>query len=254
MSRVGFIGTGHIAAPMARAVARDGHEVSVSDRNARIAAELAAQSPRITVLGNQAVVDQSDILFLCLRPDVAPVVLPGLEFRAGQQIVSVMAGVSRADLLRDCAPADAISQTIPIGFMEHGGCPLAAYPDGTVLEALFGQRNTVIPVASEAALNQHFAACTLIPGMLDMMATASGWLSERTGDARKAELFVTRLLGGYLAALGDVQAGRLTTERDALATPGTISRMMIEGLERGDMRQMLTDALNRINTRLEGMA
>ena len=71
MSAVGFIGTGHIAAPMARALARDGHQVFVSDRNAEIAAALVAGDPQIRAMANQAVLDRAEIVFLCLRPHVA---------------------------------------------------------------------------------------------------------------------------------------------------------------------------------------
>ena len=88
MTRVGFIGTGHIAAPMARALARKGHTVTVSERNAETAAGLVNASLGITVASNQGVIDASDIVFLCLRPALWADALQGLTWRADQQIVS----------------------------------------------------------------------------------------------------------------------------------------------------------------------
>ncbi|MEM8598209.1 MAG: NAD(P)-binding domain-containing protein, partial [Pseudomonadota bacterium] len=163
---IGFIGTGHIAAPMARALARHGHRVWVSERNAETAAALAASHHGITVGPNQGVVDAADTVFLCLRPPLAAEVVAPLRFRADQRIVSVMAGVPMADLAAWCAPATDISITIPLGFLETGGCPLAVYPHGRTLEPLFGAVNPVIEVASEAALNAHFAVCAMVPGLL----------------------------------------------------------------------------------------
>ena len=67
MSAIGFIGTGHIAAPMARHLAAKSHEIFVSERNLETAADLE-NSIGATVLSNQEVLDASEIIFLCLRP------------------------------------------------------------------------------------------------------------------------------------------------------------------------------------------
>lgn len=250
MSRIGFIGTGHIAAPMARAVARDGHAVLVSDRNAEIAQSLS-RDPAISVAPNQQVLDGSDIVFLCLRPQIAPDILAGLRFRADQQIVSVMAGVAMARLQALCAPATDFTMTIPMGFLEQGGCPLAAYPGAGPLDGLFGAKNPVIPVTSEAALAQHFAVAALVPGMLDLLAHGVDWLSARTGDGVGAERYVTQMMAGFLAALPDDGQGHLARERDALATQGSLSLMMVDGLRRADMPSALRAAMDDIGTRME---
>ena len=173
-NRSGEDDTRHIAAPMARALARDGHQVVVSERNAAVAARLADAFETLSVAPNQAVVDACDTVFLCLRPALAQTVLPGLDFWPGQRIVSVMAGVQAADLAAWCAPATDISIMIPLGFLEQGGCPLAVYPNGAAITPLFGARNPVVDVPTESALNSHFAICALVPGLLAMLGR-TGW-------------------------------------------------------------------------------
>ena len=247
--RIGFIGTGHIAAPMARALARDGHQVVVSERNAAVAARLADAFETLSVAPNQAVVDACDTVFLCLRPALAQTVLPGLDFWPGQRIVSVMAGVPAADLAAWCAPATDISIMIPLGFLEQGGCPLAVYPDGAAIAPLFGARNPVVDVPTESALNSHFAICALVPGLLAMLETGADWLAAKTGNADDAALYTTQLAAGFLTAMGK-QAGCLTAEKEALATPGTLSLMMVDGLTKGGAIDALTQALDAIDTRL----
>lgn len=248
-ARIGFVGTGHIAAPMARALARDGHAVVVSERNAEMATELAALFETITVRPTQGVVDACDTVFLCLRPHLAEEVVSELEFHAGQRVVSVMAGVSAADLARWCAPASDISIMIPLGFVEQGGCPLAVYPGGDAIAPLFGARNPVVAVSSESALNSHFAICALVPGILAMLEAGERWLAARGGDPDDAALYTTQLVAGFLDAMGK-QAGCLTAEKEALATPGTLSRMMVEGLDGGGAIVALTAALDTIEARL----
>ena len=250
MSAVGFIGTGHIAAPMARFLAARGREVVVSDRNAEVAARLAENSA-IRIEPNQGVLDACETVVLCLRPHIAADVLDALQFRSDHKVVSVMAGVPRAELQQLCAPATDFTQTIPLGYLESGGCPLPAYPDAEVLAALFAPENPVFAVASEQALNLHFAICALVPGILDILATAAGWLGEATGDSDSAEFYARQLVGGFLTSLPPDDAGQLAAERDALATEGTLSLQMVEALRAAGVSEAVRDALSGIGNRLE---
>ena len=246
MSRIGFIGTGHIAAPMVRHLAAKGQEITVTRRNELLSAALA-RDLGVAVAEPQAVVDACDIVFLCLRPHLAEEVLSGLTFRAEQQIVSVMAAVPRDRLAALCAPAADFVQTIPLGFLEQGGCPLAAYGNDSLLSGLFAPENPVVPVASEAALNAHFAICAMVPGVLDLMNSGADWLGAETGDREAAEFYTTRLLAGFLNSMN----GSLAEKRDALATEGTLSLQMTDGLRAGGAHEALNTTLAAIGTRLE---
>ena len=250
MSRIGFIGTGHIAAPMVRHLAAKGHEIHVTRRNVDVSTALA-RDPGVTVADPQEVIDASDIVVLCLRPHIAVEVLTPLAFRADQQIVSVMAAVTRAQLGELCAPASDMVQTIPLGFLEQGGCPLAAFGNDALLGDLFAPENPIVKVADEAGLNAHFAICAMVPGILDLMATGADWLATQTGDADAAEFFTTQLLAGFLDTMAKTQAGCLARERDALATEGTLSLQMTQSLQSGGAHAALTSALAAIGTRLE---
>lgn len=248
MSRIGFLGTGHIAAPMARFLSRTGHDITVSERNAEVAAALAA-SHGATIADNQAVLDRSEIVFLCLRPQIAEEVISGLTFRPDHRIVSVMAGLSLATLRRLCAPVTDITLTIPLGFLERGGCPLPAYPEPDLLYRLFAPENPVIPVRDEHAFTMHFAICVMVPGLLDLMATGAEWLGRETGDAQAAEFYTEQLVSGFLAAMSR-DPGALTAERDALATPGSLSLRMTQALHDDGAHAALRGALAAIGKTL----
>lgn len=245
MARIGFIGTGHIAAPMVRFLAAKGHDISVTERSATVSAALAERHG-VAVASASGVLDASDIVFLCVRPHQAHTALAGLPWRADHALVSVMAGISGKELHRICAPATRLVQTIPLGFLEQGGCPLAATGATDLLAELFEPENRVVPVASEDALNAHFAICAMVPGLLDLMARGAGWLAKQTGDTESAEFYTTTLLAGFLATM---QAS-LAEERDALATEGTLSLQMTEGLRSGGAHEALTAALTSIGARL----
>lgn len=250
MSRIGFIGTGHIAAPIARLMAAKGHQISVTERNARVSSALKEELGA-TIAKPQTVIDTSDIVFLCLRPHIAADVLDPLIFRADQQVVSVMASVPAEQLAALCAPASDFVQTIPLGFLETGGCPMAAFGNDRLLADLFEPENPVVKVADEAALNAHFAICAMVPGILDLMATGAKWLGDATGDTDGAEFYTTQLMAGFLASMEKGTAGRLAQERDALATEGTLSLQMTDALKDGGAHEALRSALGAIGKRLE---
>ena len=250
MSRIGFIGTGHIAAPMVRLLARKGHQIAVTRRSETVSADLV-RTCGVTATDAQSVLDTSDIIFLCLRPHQAADGLTPHTFRADHQIISVMAGVGHDTLQDLCPPARDFTRTIPLGFLEQGGCPLAAFGNDALLASLFSPENPVVKVADEPTLNAHFAICALVPGLLDMLATGADWLADRTGNRQKSEFYTTQLVSGFLAAMPRDKAGRLATERDALATTGTLSLQMTDGLRAGGAHAALRSALDAIGKRLE---
>ena len=114
MTRVGFIGTGEIAAHMVAGLAGQGHELLVSPRSADVAERLAKDHAEVRIAPNAEIAARADVIFLCLMADTARDVLPGLAFRADQSIISVMADVGLDELARLCAPATDIALTIPL--------------------------------------------------------------------------------------------------------------------------------------------
>ena len=250
MSKIGFIGTGHIANPLARFLAAKGHGIIVTERSTSVSAALKADIGA-TVADPQTVLDTSEIVFLCLRPHQAAEILETLSFRADHRIVSVMAAVPEAQLKLLCAPATTFVQTIPLGYLQQGACPMAAYGDDRLLAELLEPENPVIKTRTEAALNAHFAICAMVPGILDLMATGAEWLGRETGDPDAAEFYTTQLVSGFLSTMDKGHAGRLATERDALATDGTLSLQMTQTLHQGAAHDALRDALTAIGKRLE---
>lgn len=251
MARIGFIGTGEIAAPMVRFLARKEHAICVSERSTAISSALATEFSNVEVAGNQAVLDTSDIVFLCLRPQVWETVLPGLTFRGDHRLVSVMAGVPLAALARACAPATDLSVTLPIATLERGGCPLPVYPAGGPVEGLFGPENPVLPQQAEGAIDAHFAASTLCSTTLSALMAGAGWLAQETGDADMAETYVTALIAALLRDTPLGKAGGLAAERAALASPNTLNLQMVEGLDAAGVPDSIRATLTSILKSME---
>ena len=221
MARVGFIGTGEIASLMVRGLVGQGHEILVSERNADVAAGLAAAHPGLRVAPNAQVGAGSDIVILCLLSKVADAALAGLPFRAGQSVISVMVDVGLERLRGLCAPATDIAITIPLPSIATGGCPLPVYPASAALEALFGAKNRVFAVRDEVALNAHFGATAFCSPFLAQMQAAADWLAGFTGDRAEAEAYLIGVIRGTLPAAPP--AGHLAASLQSLSTEGGLN-------------------------------
>ncbi|MGO4851637.1 NAD(P)-binding domain-containing protein [Phaeovulum sp. W22_SRMD_FR3] len=250
MARIGFIGTGAIAEAMVRGLAGRGHEIAISRRSAAISSRLAEAFSDVQVMENQAILDRSDDVFLCLLADHADEVLRRIAFRPGQRVVSVMLGVNLATLTRLCAPAREIAITIPLAFIQSGGCPLPVYPDSAMLRDLFGARNIVIPLAEEAALSPHFAATALCSTVFDQLRTGAQWLGGLTGDPRAAESYVVACLSGFLAGTPADGAGRIDAALASLDTEGGLNQTLREHMRAAGMNDQLREGLDAFRPRL----
>lgn len=249
----GFIGTGRITRRLVRGLDHTAHSITITRRSESVSSGLAAENSAIEVVETaQEVVDRSEAVFLCLAADTARDVVPGLSFRPDQAVISVMAGVRLDELRVAVAPAKDIGVTIPMPMIEQGGCPLPVYPASQALDTLYGQRNPVIPVASESALEPFWAVSGTMASVLDELRTITAWLGERIGDADAAERYVTHLFGAQLSNLQTDTAGRLDTALQDLSIRGGLNatlRDRIEGSGHYDELRAGLDALyERVKT------
>lgn len=250
MARIGFLGTGEIASAMVGTIAADGHAILVSERNAKVSAALAERFPAVNSARNETVVAESDVVFLCLLAEQARKVLPSLPFRKGQTVVSVMAGMSLADVAELSAPASEIAVAIPLPILPLGGTPLVAYPAGTALDAIFAPHATLHPCSSEQALNAHFAATGVLLPLLDQVSLTAGWLAGFTGDRASAEAYIAALLGGYCRLLASSPELDLEALRKGLSTAGGLNHTLATALAENGTPETLETALDGLRSRL----
>ena len=160
---IGFIGTGAIASAMVKALAGQGHQIWVSQRNEALSKALAEAYPEVQRAENAEIAGECDVVFLCLMAAAAREVLPTLDFKPGQALISVMVDVDLARCNPSRRKAGSIDITIPLPQIETGGCPLPCYPSADLVGQLFGAANPAFAVKDAKALNAHFAASASCP-------------------------------------------------------------------------------------------
>ena len=146
---VGIIGAGHLIRHMMPALATGPERFIVSERGRETSAVLAARFGCAIEADNQAIVDESDVVILAVRPYDTLALVEGLRFRPGQAVVSLAAGVSHASLAPPVAPAR-LAVAMPVVAAEFGESPTLLYPDDAEAKSLLARCGPVIALDDEA--------------------------------------------------------------------------------------------------------
>jgi pyrroline-5-carboxylate reductase len=238
--RLGFLGTGSIAAAVVEGIAGDGHVIIVSERNAERAATLAAAHANVTVAANQQVIDASDVIFLGLMAEAAGDILGALRFRPGQKVVSLMAGASLDRVARMVAPAEAAAIMLPFPGIARGGSPILVLGDDGLVGELFGTRNTVFALQGAAELDAYLCAQAVLSPAVQMVADAARWLGARIADPAQGEAFLRQLVGSSLVD------SACTPLLAALDTPGGFNRRLRTHMQEAGTVVTLAAGLDRL--------
>lgn len=113
MTQIGVLGVGSLAEYLIRGAQSSPYRFILSPRSAGRAARLAALYGAEIATGNQAVIDQADLILVCLPAAEGLEILRGLKFRSGQSVLSTMAGARIAPLRASCAPAAGFCAMMP---------------------------------------------------------------------------------------------------------------------------------------------
>lgn len=175
-------------------------KITVSPRNAEKAASLAERFPeRVSVAAdNQSVVDSADVVLVGLLPDVAAEVLPQLAFRPEQRVVSMMATVPHADVVRMTKlPADQVTISVPLPTTQRRQGPVLMYPPHSDAKALYAAIGTPVPVEEEGQIKVMISFTSLISQYYAILDTCTKWATRAGADEGAAGNFV----GSFFAAL-----------------------------------------------------
>ncbi|WP_243405068.1 NAD(P)-binding domain-containing protein [Pelagivirga sediminicola] len=238
--RIGVIGTGTIASAVVEGIAGDGHDIAVSRRSAVQSARLAQMFDNVTVHDNQAVLDRSDVIFLGLMANAAAEILAPLTFRADQRVISLMADCPLERVAQMALPAQAAAVMIPFPGIAQGGSPALGYGDTDLLQELFGARNTIFALSSEAELAAYNCAQAVLSPAVRLVADAADWLGTRVEDRAQGEAFLRALVGSSL--MGSDCATLLA----ALNTPGGYNQRLREHMTDSGMGGALTEGLDNL--------
>lgn len=156
---IGLLGTGKIGSAVFTGFCSEGgwqpqHAYVSARTRAKAEALVAAFPGRVTIgASNQEIVDQSDVIFVGLLPDIARQELPKLHFAAGKRVVSMMATIPYDELLALVQlPREQVVRTVPLPATAKRSGPILAYPPNEGIRDLLSQVGVPVMVETESEI------------------------------------------------------------------------------------------------------
>jgi pyrroline-5-carboxylate reductase len=236
--KIGVIGLGTIATAVVHGIAKDGHQITVSQRSEQHATALSEAYDCLAVAENQQVLDQSDVIFLGLMAGAAPDILNGLNFRSGQQVISFMADVSLAEVAEMIAPATASAIMMPFPGIATGGTPIMMLGDAALVDSIFGARNTLYPLRDDAELQAYICAQAVLSPVAQMVSSVADWAATKGAGREQSEAFLRQLIASSLAASDSDSLVQ------ALSTPGGYNLRLRERMQASGLEESLKRGLD----------
>lgn len=247
IENIGVVGVGAIAEAIVGglAAALPDARIHLSPRNAATATRLAAEHETVSVCeDNQAVVDRSDVLLLCVRPADVEAVLDEIHVPHDRTIVSAVAGWSIEALVHRMPHGPEVARVIPLPAVRELRGTTAAFPTHPVVDEVFGPLGGTVIATDEAQLDAMSAATATVSAHLTYLATITRWLSDQGLPASDAESF----LRGIFAEVG-VSLTEQTAPLDDLVraheTPAGLNEALRTGWFDEDNQTRLLQALDR---------
>lgn len=252
---LGFVGTGTITAAMVeglrRGVLRD-WPVVLSPRGAAVAADLAARFEGVTVAGsNQAVVDAADCVVLAIRPQMAEEVIAALRFKAGQRVLSLVAGMSVARIGELAGVPLHVVRAIPLPFVAKGQGVTPVFPPDAEMAALFDSLGGAIEVSDIRDYDAYAAGSAVMGSYFGLVGALRDWMVGQGLEGADAERYLRALFG----SLGDVlrtDGASLERLREDHSTKGGLNEMTHRLWVENGGHAALRTALDAVIARIRG--
>lgn len=253
MTSYGFLGVGSIAAAMVVGLCDgvdDAPDVVLSPRNAERSADLAGRFDTVRVApDNQAVVDQADVVVVCLLPGNAVEVLSGLRFRPGQAVVSAVAALHLSQLVGAAAPATDVALITPLPAVATRSGATPVHPGIPAATALLDRLGGSLVLEDELAYEAIGAASATVASYFRYLGTIADWLTDRGIPRAEARRYVADTFAALSGELGQPEADFVALA-NAHATPGGLNEQLARDLSEAgvydEVRLGLDAVLRRI--------
>lgn len=224
--------------------------VVLSPRNAERAASLAASLPSVRVAtGNQAVVDASDVVVVCLLPADAADVLAGLNFRADQAVVSAVAGLPVAHLAELVAPAHDVARSIPLPDVATRESMTPVHPATPAVTGLFDRLGGSVVVDDETAYESVAAASATVAAHFRYLGTIADWLAGRGIPRAEARRYVAHTFAALSDELRSADADFAALAR-AYTTAGGLNEQFVRDLDEAGVYDEVRAGLDAVLARI----
>ena len=260
---VGFIGFGTIGSSIAKGLLLQTtvpiKRIAVSRRSESKSSELKSLHPEsVTVFDdNQEVLNESDVIFLCVLPEQMKEVLKKLKFNPTKHIMVSLVSTS---VLSEMIELSGLLESqvfkmicLPSVSRCEGTCLLVPPSPSQQFKSLFDSLGGTVECADEKLMNRAMIPCNLMGPLYGIMRNSRTWLEKQGMPADDASYLVARQ---YMAmvqdALRDCRDPQRFDKLIAEQTPGGFNEQALRNLEGLGLHDIYDKTMDALLNRLEG--
>ena len=252
--KLGFIGTGIIASSVITGICRSKitfKKIIISPRNRNIAQKLKKRFRKVNIgKTNQEIVDKCNWVFLAVTPKVGKKILPKLNFRSNQKIISFISTINLAQLKKIVKKRAKIVRAIPLPPISLGKGPVPIFPPDKQLKFFFDKIGTTVEIRSERSSKNFWVTSGMMAPFYEILKVLSDWLVKKGIKRNEAQKYITSLF----AALSEDSVANSKKHLKYLVsesqTPGGLNEQGVKELRRSGFYKSLEKSLNSILKRL----
>ena len=251
---LGFIGTGNIVSDVVTGISKSKinyKKIIISPRNKQKAQSLKKKFKKVVIAkDNQDVINKSDWVFLGVLPEVGKKILPKLNFKNKQIIISFISTINYAQLKKIVKKKLIIVRAIPMPPIRLGKGPVAIFPPDRKVKDFFNKIGTTIEIRNEKLSNNFWAISGTMASFYELVKVLSDWLTKKKLNRIQAQQYITSLYSA-LAELASVNSKKPLKNFVAESqTPGGLNWQGVNELRKSGYYKSLEKSVNNILKRL----
>ncbi len=251
---LGFIGIGNIASDVVTGICKSKinyKKIIISPRNKKKAQGLKNKFKKVVIAkDNQDVINKSDWIFLGVLPEVGEKILPKLNFKNKQVIVSFISTINYAQLKKIVKKKLTIVRAIPMPPIRLGRGPVAIFPPDKKVKDFFNKIGTTIEIRNEKLSNNFWAISGTMASFYELVKVLSDWLTKKKLNRTQGQQYVTSLYSA-LAELASINSKKPLKNLVAESqTPGGLNWQGVNELRKSGYYKSLEKSVNNILKRL----
>jgi len=250
---LGFIGTGNIVSDVITGINKSEFsykKIIISPRNKKKAQYLKKKFKKIVVAkNNQAVINMSDWVFIGVLPQVGENLIPKLNFKKNQTVISFMSTTNYSKLKKLIKKKVTIVRAIPMPPIRLGRGPVAIFPPNKKIKYLFDKIGTTIEIKNEKLSKNFWAISGTMASFYELLNVLSNWLIRKKTNKLDAQKYVTSLYSA-LAELALLNSSKPLKDLVDEQTPGGLNWQGVNELRKLGYYRLLEKSLKKIYKRL----
>ena len=250
---LGFIGTGNIVSDVIIGISKSKikyKKIIISPRNKKKALYLKKYFKKVIIAkDNQEVINKANWVFLGILPKVGEAILPKLQFRNKQIIVSFMSTTNYSKLKKLIKAKLTIIRAIPMPPIRLGKGPIAIFPPNKKVKSFFNKIGTTIEIKNEKLSKNFWAISGTMASFYELLNVLSQWLIRKKTNKIDSQKYVT-LLYSALAELALTNSSKPLKNLVNEQTPGGLNWQGVNELKRLGYYRLLEKSLRKIYKRL----